>query len=233
MATQIDVMNARAARASVPPAAVGPVAAKSSAPAAAAIAVTAPATSAAVNDALVVPAHLKVVRLEPAGSTAAPKGGKSPSAAPPVPTATPIQEPSAEAMASLAPGARPSPSGAPAAYERARAQEGLARARSFEQFADAYPSNARAGEALVDAARTRMEAGDPDGSCEDFSRAVAEHPASRAMPDALEGQAACELRRGRPGEASRLQTRLAKDFPDSPAGKRAREHAPSVQGAAP
>ncbi len=235
MATQIDVMNARAARASAPPAAVAPAAAKPSAPAPApaAAAGTGPATFAAVEDALVVPAHLKVVRLDPAGSTVAPKGGKSPSAAPPVPTATPIQEPSAEAMASLAPGARPSPSGAPAAYERARAQEGLARARSFEQFADAYPSNARAGEALVDAARTRMEAGDPDGSCEDFSRAVAEHPASRAMPDALEGQAACELRRGRPAEASRLQTRLAKDFPDSPAGKRAREHAPSVQGAAP
>jgi TolA-binding protein len=236
MATQIDVMNARAARGSAPPAAVAPAAAKPSAPAPASAAVTvpAPATFAAVEGALVVPAHLKVVRLEPAGSsTVAPKGGKSPSAAPSVPTATPIQEPSAEAMASLAPGARPSPSGAPAAYERARAQEGLARARSFEQFADAYPSNARAGEALVDAARTRMEAGDPDGSCEDFSRAVAEHPASRAMPDALEGQAACELRRGRPAEASRLQARLAKDFPDSPAGKRAREHAPSVQGAAP
>ncbi len=233
MATQIDVMNARAARAAAPPAAVAPAAAKPSAPASAAVAAPVPATFAAAEGALVVPAHLKVVRLEPAGNPAAPKGGKSSSAAPSVPTGTPIQEPSAAAMASLAPSARPAPSGAPAAYERARAQEGLARARSFEQFADAYPSNARAGEALVDAARTRMEAGDPDGSCEDFSRAVAEHPASRAMPDALEGLATCELRRGRPAEASRLQTRLAKDFPDSPAGKRAREHAPSVQGAAP
>jgi len=229
MATQIDVMNARAARASAPPATVAPVAAATRPAATLAV----PASMAAVESAFLVPAHLKVVRLETAGNPAAPKGGKSPSTAPPVPTATPIQEPSAAAMASLEPSAKPAPGGAPAAYDRARAQDGLARARSFEQFADAYPSNARAGEALVDAARTRMEAGDPDGSCEDFSRAVAEHTASRAMPDALEGLAACELRRGRSAEASRLQTRLAKDFPDSPAGKRAREHAPSVQGAAP
>jgi TolA-binding protein len=103
----------------------------------------------------------------------------------------------------------------------------------MEQFVDAFPSNARAGEALVEAARGRLELGDPDGSCEDFSRAVAEYPSSRAMPDALEGLAACESRRGRTAEASRLQNRLVKDYPDSPAGKRAREHAPSVQGAAP
>jgi TolA-binding protein len=229
MATQIDVMAARAARASAPAAAAAPApgpattADRSAVPAAAA-----PATLATLEGALVVPGHLKVVRLEPAGK-AAPKTGKAP--APAVPTDTPIQDPSAAALAAL--GGKSSSADAPATFERARAQAGLARARSFEQFADTYPSNARAGEALVDAARTRTEAGDPDGSCEDFSRAVAEYPASRALPDALEGLAACELRRGRPAEANRLQTRLAKDFPDSPAGKRARERAPSVQGAAP
>jgi TolA-binding protein len=62
---------------------------------------------------------------------------------------------------------------------------------------------------------------------------VAEYPTSRAMPDGLEGLAACEQRRGRPADASRLQARLTKDFPDSPAGKRASEHAQPVQGAAP
>jgi TolA-binding protein len=234
MATQIDVLAARAARANGPV----PAPSVSAIPGAAAEkpanpAVAAPATVAALEGALVVPGHLKVIRLEPT-SKVPPKAGKTPSQASPppaVPTATPIQEPSAEALAAL--GGKPPTTDAQAAFERARAQTGLVRARSFEQFADAYPSSARAGEALVDAARTRMEAGDPDGSCEDFSRVVAEHPASRAMPDALEGQAACELRRGRPAEATRLQTRLAKDFPDSPAGKRAREHAPSVQGAAP
>ena len=230
MATQIDVMAARAARASAPASAAPAAGPAASADRSAVPAVAAPATGAAQEGVLVVPGHLKVVRLEPAGK-AVPKTGKAPSPAPAVPTDTPIQDPPAAALAAL--GGKSSSADAPAAFERARAQAGLARARSFEQFADAYPSNARAGEALVDAARTRAEAGDPDGSCEDFSRAVAEHPASRAMPDALEGLAACELRRGRPAEANRLQTRLAKDFPDSPAGKRAREHAPSVQGAAP
>jgi TolA-binding protein len=231
MATQIDVLAARAARGNAPvpsPSIAVVPAAGTEKPASAAVA--AQATAAAMEGTLVVPGHLKVIRLEPTGK-AAPKAGKAPSPAPAVPTATPIQEPSAEALAAL--GGKPPSADSQAAFERARAQTGLVRARSFEQFADAYPSSARAGEALVDAARTRMEAGDPDGSCEDFSRAVAEHPASRAMPDALEGQAACEIRRGRPAEAARLQTRLAKDFPDSPAGKRAREHAPSVQGAAP
>jgi TolA-binding protein len=230
MATQIDVLVARSARASAPAAAAPAAGPATTADRSAAPVVAGPTSVAAPGGARVVPGHLKVVRLEPA-SKAVPKTGKAASQAPAVPTATPIQEPSAEALAAL--GGRSTSADPQAAFERARGQAGLARARSLEQFADAYPSNARTGEALVDAARTRMEAGDPDGSSEDYSRAVAEHPASRAMPDALEGLAACELRRGRPAEASRLQTRLAKDFPDSPAGKRAREHAPSVQGAAP
>jgi TolA-binding protein len=221
MATQIDLLAARAAR-PVAPAAGGdrPVASGAPAPSVPASV----ASVAALDDALVIPSDLKVIRLEPAR--------KSPASKPVVPTATPIQDPSAEAIAALDAGGKPS-SDAQAAFERASAQAGLPGARALEQFADVHPSSVRAGEALVDAARRRRDAGDPDGSCEDFSRAVAEYPSSRAMPDALEGLAACELRRGRPAEASRLQTRLAKDFPDSPAGKRAREHAPPVQGAAP
>ena len=220
MATQIDLLAARAAR-PVAPTAV------------AATERPAVALPAVLEGALVIPSDLKVIRLEPARKTSTSRPAKAQSAAPAVPTATPIQEPSAEAIAALSVGGKSSAAGAQDAFDRARGQAGLPGARALEQFADSYPSNARSGEALVDAARRRRDAGDPDGSCEDFSRAVAEYPASRAMPDALEGLAACEVRRGRPAEASRLQTRLAKDFPDSPAGKRAREHAPSVQGAAP
>ena len=223
MATQIDLLAARAAR-PVAPAAGGDRPVASGAPAPSPSAPASLASVAALDDALVIPSDLKVIRLEPAR--------KSPASKPVVPTATPIQDPSAEAIAALGAGGKSS-SDAQAAFERARAQAGLPGARALEQFADSHPSSTRAGEALVDAARRRRDAGDPDGSCEDFSRAVAEYPSSRAMPDALEGLAACELRRGRPAEASRLQTRLAKDFPDSPAGKRAREHAPPVQGAAP
>lgn len=213
MATQIDVLAARSARsAASTPAGSSPTST-----------LTEVAASVTGEEALVIPSHLKVVRL------ANPSKDRSP---PPVPVSTPIQEPSPSTLAALG-AAKPPAADAQGAFDRARGQSGLARARAMEQFVDTYPSHARAGEALVDAARGRLELGDPDGSCEDFTRAVAEYPASRAMPDALEGLAACELRRGQAAEARRLQNRLVKDYPDSPAGKRAREHAPPVQGAAP
>ncbi len=213
MATQIDLLAVRTTRPAAP--------------------ATVEARPAAVDETLVIPSDLEVIRLEATRKAPAPKSAKARSTAPAVPTATPIQEPTAEAIAALASRGGSPTVGAQEAFDRARAQSGLSGARALEQFADTHPTSAQAGEALVDAARHRQEAGDPDGSCEDFSRAVAEHPSSRAMPDALEGLAACEVRRGRSAEASRLQIRLAKDFPDSPAGKRARERAPSVQGAAP
>jgi TolA-binding protein len=229
MATQLDVLAARSARSAQPTGGESPVTPAHAAPS---------ATEAAAP---LVPAHLKVVRLEPSAQPSskaqkppAAKGPKTaPASAPPIPTGTPIQEPSTAALAALGEGGKAPGSQAQATLDAAHALAGLPRARALEQFTDAYSGHPRAPEALVDAARTRNVAGDPDGSCEDFSRAVAEYPAARAQPDALEGLAACEQRRGRPAEAQRLLVRLAKDFPDSPAGKRAREHAPAVQGAAP
>jgi TolA-binding protein len=227
MATQVDILSARLTRAeSSTPA----ERAASAAPPAAA---TTSATTPAAEPAPVVPANLKVVKLETPKGQPAPKGGKGKQEAPPVPTTMPIQEPTAAALAALAAGGKALASDAQADWERARALTGLTRARAMEQLADDHPTSTRAGEALVDAARARRSAGDPDGSCEDFARVVAEYTTSRAMPDGLEGLAACEQRRGRPGEASRLQARLTKDFPESPAGKRASEHAQPVQGAAP
>jgi TolA-binding protein len=229
MGSQLDLLAARSASSGQP---VG-VESTATAPARPA---AAPAASAGEP---LVPAHLKVIKLEQPKASAAPKkasptsSAKTPSStAPVVPTATPIQDPSAVALAALGTG-KATGGDSQAAWDSARALTGLSRARALEQFTDAYPAHARAVEALVDAARTRDVAGDPDGSCEDFSRAVAEYPAARGLPDAIEGLAACEKRRGRAGEAQRLLARLVTDFPDSPAGKRAREHAPAVQGAAP
>ena len=229
MATQIDVLSARAARVTAP----DPVATRPAASPVANSAAASPAAAAVAEAAPVVPSNLRVVRLEPPRPAPAAKPVKGASSPPAVPTTTPIQDPTMAALAALAQGGSATPEDAQKMLDRARAQTGLTRARSLEQFADAYPSSVRAGEAIVDAARTRKELGDPDGSCEDYSRAVAEYPSARSIPDALEGLAACELRRGRPAEASRLLSRLAKDYPDSPAGKRARELAPPVQGAAP
>ena len=220
MGTQLDVLAARPAQ--------GPQSAGGDSPAAPArvSTVAPPATAAAA--APLVPAHLKVVRLEQPKAAPA-KAKKSPA----VPTSTPIQEPSTTALAALGSGGKALGAESQAVLDAARAQAGLPRARALEMFTDTYSGHLRAADALVDAARTRDIAGDPDGSCEDYSRAVAEYPGARAQPDALEGLAACEQRRGRPDEAKRLLARLAKDFPDSPVGKRAREHAPAVQGAAP
>lgn len=234
MAAQVDILSARLARAEGPrPPAERPAAA---APAPVAGPMATPSSRAAPvakEAAPVVPSNLKVVKLEPSKGSPPARSDRADSAAPALPVSTPIQEPTAAALASLARSGKPASTDAQASWDRARALSGLARARSMEQLADDFPSSPRAGEALVDAARTRQAAGDPDGACEDFTRAVAEYPGSRAAPDALEGLAACELHRGRSAEASRLAARLAKDFPDSPAGKRASEHAPTVQGAAP
>jgi TolA-binding protein len=220
MGTQLDVLAARSVQAAQPAggeAPAAPVRVSRAAP---------PATPEAVEP--LVPTHLKIFRLE---QPKAPPARAQKSSA--VPTSTPIQEPSPTALAALGGGGKAAGADAQAALDAARALAGLPRARALEKFTDTYPGHLRAADALVDAARVRDVAGDPDGSCEDYSRAVAEYLGARAQPDALEGLAACEQRRGRPDEAKRLLARLAKDFPDSPAGKRAREHAPAVQGAAP
>jgi len=230
--TQLDILAARSAQAKPPPGGESPAAparvSRVAPPAAAASSATAVSSATVADAAPLVPAHLKVVRLEQPKATPA-KAQKPPA----VPTSTPIQEPSIMALAALGSGGKALGAESQAVLDAARAQAGLPRARALEKFADTYSGHLRAPDALVDAARTRDIAGDPDGSCEDYSRAVAEYPGARAEPDALEGLAACEQRRGRPDEAKRLLAKLAKDFPDSPAGKRAREHAPAVQGAAP
>jgi TolA-binding protein len=207
------------------------LAARSTAPSQPATAAAAPA-AAATDAAPRVPANLKVVRLEPPKAPPS-KAAPRPTKAPAVPTGTPIQEPSVAAIAALGGAGKSTGAQPQLVLDAARSSSGLPRARALEQFADTFSAHPRACEALVDAARTRSVAGDPDGSCEDFSRAVSDYPAAPAIPEALEGLAACEQRRGRPAEAERLLTRLAKDFPDSPAARRAREHAPAVQGAAP
>jgi TolA-binding protein len=196
----------------------------------------APAPSAAAPAAPLVPPRLKVVRLEAASAPPArtpPRAATAPRAGSAVPTDTPVRDPDPAVVASLG-GGTVAPAASPqAALDAAHGQTGLARARSLEAFADRYPGHSAAGGALVEAARLRYDAGDPDGSCEDFARAVVAYPSGASVPDALVGMAACETRRGRPAEARRLEERLAKDYPDSPAASRARERAPAAQGAAP
>jgi len=187
-----------------------------------------------------VPSGLKVVRLEPGSKR--PKASKSVRAKranadrgepPPVPTATAVRDPDAATLTALGAGGKDLASEAEAALARARSLSGLGRAKALEEFAGRYPGHSGAQGALVGAARTRFDAGDPDGSCEDYGRAVREYPAGNSMPDALSGLASCERRAGREGEASRLESRLAQDYPDSVASRRAPARADPAPGAAP
>jgi TolA-binding protein len=201
-----------------------------------------------------VPPDLKVVRLAPPapargpapaakGSSASTRGSTSSKGAgaallprkspPPVSTDTPIREPDPGTLAALGAGGRDLSAEARSALQSARAQSGLARARALEQFTTGYSGHPSADDALVEAARAREQAGDPDGACEVLGRAVAEYPVGDAVPEALAGLAACESRRGRPTEARRLEARLLQDFPDSPAARSTRARAAAAQGAAP
>ena len=135
---------------------------------------------------------------------AAPRPGKGASQAPPVPDrhAHPGAVARGAGLARRRARSRPRSMRRPP-YDAARAWPGSpAPARSSSS-----PTPTRRTPARRRGARRRRpaatSAGDPDGSCEDFSRAVAEYPAARAMPDALEGLAACETEPGpsRGGEA--------------------------------
>ncbi len=238
LGSRVDLLAARPAHPPAPPAPSPLPAAPSPQPAAA-------AAPGALVDSLV-PAGLKVVRLEPdaqpakaakAGKAARPQARAAPSppggSPPPLSTATPVREPDQGTVTSLEAGGKDLAAEAQAALAAAKAQTGLPRARALEQFTARYPGYRGAQEALVAAARTRAEGGDPDGACEDYARAVKDYPAGNAMPDALAGLAGCEARSGRTAEAKRLEERLAQDYPDSPAAKRAPPRAPAAQGAVP
>jgi len=224
LGSRVDLLAARPVAPAAPPA---PVAAEA----------PPPSTSAAEP---LVPARLKVVRLVPEAEKASlPKARAratpvSPrGAASPVPTSTPLHEPDPGTLVALGAGGKDLAAEAQAALDAAWQQAGLSRARALEQFNAHYPGHRGAQDSLVGAARARAEAGDPDGSCEDYAKAVREYPAGSAMPDALAGLASCEARAGRTDEAKRLMARLAQDYPSSPALKRASERAPAAQGAAP
>ncbi|HVP67869.1 MAG TPA: hypothetical protein VMT17_11460 [Anaeromyxobacteraceae bacterium] len=184
-----------------------------------------------------VPTRLKVVRLKPEqvpARAARPVAAKAQAKPPPVPTATPVQEPNAAALAALGVGGADLAAEARDALAAARELSGLAQALALEKFTARYPGHQAAQESLVGAAKARTKVGDPDGACEDYARAVADYPAGASMPEALSGLAWCEARAGRADEAKRLEARLAQDFPTRKASGGVDAHAPAAaQGAAP
>lgn len=179
---------------------------------------------AAAPAAPLVPPDLAVVRVDPPASRAEPRRARK---APPIPTAVPISEPDPRALAGLGAPRVDLAAEAQAALEAARRLDGLASARALEEFAGRYPRHPSADNALVEAARARDAAGDPETACALAARAVEEYPAGDALPDALGQLLECRLQAGDAARARALAERLVKDFPDTQAARRARERLPA------
>ncbi|HEU4381916.1 MAG TPA: tetratricopeptide repeat protein [Anaeromyxobacteraceae bacterium] len=175
----------------------------------------APATAA---PAALVPPDLAVVKVAPPAQRSPRRAHKAP---PPLPTAVPIAEPDPAAVARLSAQRGDLAAEAKAALEAARRQEGLAGARALEEFTVRYPHHPSADNALLDAARGRDAAGDPETACALANRLTQEYPAGDALPDALALVVECLARQGDAARARPLVERLVKDFPDTPAAKRA------------
>lgn len=177
-----------------------------------------PAPAAAAAPAPLVPPDLAVVKVDPPASRE-PRRARRP--APPLPTAVPIVEPDPAAMAGLSAPRGDLAAEAQASLEAARRLDGLAGARALEEFAARYPRHPSADNALVDAALGRDDAGDPETACALATRVTQEYPAGDALPEALGLLVECRARQGDAARVRALVERLVKDFPDTPAAKRA------------
>ncbi len=202
------------------------------------------ATSSPDANALV-PPNLTVVKVEPPRKGTR-EGARHPRRPPPpVPTAVPISEPDRDVLATLAPPGQDLSALAQADLDAAHALSGLAAARALEAFTSRYPHHPYADNAVVEAARLRADAGEPDAACALYERCIDEYPAGDALPEALEQLGECHARRGQIERARRLLERVVNDYPQTSAAKRAAERlaeatgggaaraAPSRQGAVP
>ena len=167
---------------------------------------------------LLVPPDLAVVKVEPPARREPRRPRKAP---PPLPTAVPIAEPDPAAMAGLSAQRGDLAAEAQGALDAAHRLDGLAGARALEEFASRYPRHPLADNALVDAARGRDAAGDPETACALATRVTQEYPAGDALPEALGLLVECRARQGDAARVRALVERLVKDFPDTPAAKRA------------
>ncbi len=177
-----------------------------------------------------VPPNLTVVRIEPPRKGTREGTHRPRWAPPPVSTAVPISEPDREVLASLAAPRRDLSAEAQADLDAAHAMSGLAAGRALEAFTSHYPHHPSADNALVEAARLRADAGEPDAACALYVRCVDEYPAGDAMPDALEQLGECHVRSGRMESARRLFERVVNDYPETSAAKRAAERLAEATG---
>lgn len=173
------------------------------------------------------PPELVVVKLKPK-SEAAPK----------LPVAVDVQEPSPDLVEALAsttfsngPAAseplEQDPDLLDVAFEQAVAnlrtgnvQLGVAR---LEAFAEQNPSHARADNALYFAALGRVGLDDHESGAKLLEQLVAKYPAGDAVQDGLLKLAECRIRLNQPADARALYTRLLTLFPGTAAAAQAEQ----------
>ncbi|MHB8418503.1 MAG: tetratricopeptide repeat protein [Myxococcales bacterium] len=158
--------------------------------------------------------------------------GRPPKALPPVPTRVAVREPDPADLAALDDAATRGPQdnpseGADALFDQAfgklKTGDLVGAAADFQSFAERYPRNTAADNALLDEGIALYGQHRYGEALSVLARIEARYPAGDAVPEALWRAADCEEQLGRVDDARKRLRHLAKDYPQSPEGARARE----------
>jgi TolA-binding protein len=109
------------------------------------------------------------------------------------------------------------------AFEKLKTGDLVGAASDFQTFAEKFPKNTAADNALLDEGIAMYGQHHYAEALKVLSRIEARYPAGDAVPEAIWRAADCEEKLGHPEDARKRLTHLAKDFPASPEGSRARD----------
>jgi TolA-binding protein len=117
-----------------------------------------------------------------------------------------------------------------AAFDKLKTGDLVGAATEFQSFADRYPNNTAADNALLDEGIAVYGQHRYAEALRILSHIEARYPAGDAVPEALWRAADCDERLGQPAEARKRLQHLAQDFPASPEGARAVERLRALAG---
>jgi TolA-binding protein len=109
------------------------------------------------------------------------------------------------------------------AFEKLKTGDLLGAAADFQSFALKFPSNPAADNALLDEGIAMYGQRHYAEALKVLSRIELRYPAGDAVPEAIWRAADCDEKLGDGEDARKRLSHLAKDFPGSPEGVRARE----------
>ena len=150
--------------------------------------------------------------------------------APPIDVRTQVHEPDAELVAALGRTTSPAPEAPDASQvdgEFAQAQEALRTGNlgggieRMTRFADTYPKDPRADDALYLAALGELGQDEPARAAKLLESVLLRYPAGDVVQQAMLKLAECRMRLKQTGEARALLARLVTNFPGTPAASEA------------